>query len=87
MARHPGVHHELEFVDQPQLGQRQRKRHASQQQSLTRLLFESMNCLSQIPSDKLRISINPLERARHNVHLLRVDVRANGSIQGPSNRA
>src|SRR5215212_9761415 len=43
MARDPRVHHELVLIDQSQLRQRQRERHASNEQSLARLSLELLN--------------------------------------------
>src|SRR5688500_13910747 len=78
MACQPGVHHELVLVDQPQLRQRQRELYASYEQSLTRLPLELLNRRPQIPSHQLRVPIGPLQRARHDVLLRRVDRAAEG---------
>src|SRR6059036_1811212 len=73
MAREPGLHHELVLIDQSQLRQRQRELHASYEQSLTSLPLELLNGLAQIPAHELRVPIDPLQGARHNVLPCRVD--------------
>src|SRR5437660_1057966 len=73
MAREPGVHDELVLIDQPQLRQRLRELPASPEQSLTRLLLELLNGLPQIPAHELRVPIDPVQGARHDVLLCRVD--------------
>jgi PAS domain S-box-containing protein len=74
MACQPGMHHELVLIDQSQLRQRQRKLHASHEQSLARLPFQLPNSVLQmIPAYELRIPIHPLQSTRHNVLLCRVD--------------
>src|SRR5438067_7807696 len=73
MARQPGLNHELVLIDQSQLRQRQRELHASHQQSLTRLPLELLNGLPQIPAHELRVPIDPVQGARHDVLLCRVD--------------
>src|SRR6185369_1073951 len=73
MACEPGVHHELVLVDQAQLRQRERELHACNEQPLTRLAFELPNSLLQIPAHELRVPIDPVQGARHDVLLLRVD--------------
>src|SRR5215212_9210010 len=40
VTHQPGMHHELVLIDQAQLRQRQRERHAAHEQSLTRLLLQ-----------------------------------------------
>src|SRR5215472_14746066 len=67
------MHHELILIDQPQLRQRQRELHASREQSLTRLPLELLNGLPEIPAHELRIPIDPVQCARHDVLLCRVD--------------
>ncbi len=44
------MHHELVLINQSQLRQRQRELYASREQSLTRLLFELLHGLLQIPA-------------------------------------
>src|SRR5687768_17833692 len=73
MAHYPGVHDELVLIDQSQLRQRQRELHASHQQSLTRLPLELLNGLPQISAQELRVPIDPVQGARHDVLLRRVD--------------
>src|SRR5437762_1364497 len=73
MACYPGMHHELVLIDQSQLRQRQRERHASHEQSLTRLPLELLNGLPQISAHELRVPIDPVQRTRHDVLLCRVD--------------
>src|SRR5215470_17193533 len=73
MAHDPGMHHELILIDQSQLRQRQRELHASNEQSLTRLPLELLNGLTQIPTHELRVPINPVQGARHDVLLCRAD--------------
>src|SRR5438128_194580 len=73
MARKPGMHHELVLIDQSQLRQRQRERHASREQSLTRLPLELLNGLPQIPAHELGVPIDSVQGARHDVLLCRVD--------------
>src|SRR5258705_7992222 len=64
---------ELVLIDQSQLRQRQRELHPSHEQSFTRLPLELLNGLPQIPAHDLRVPIDPLQGARHNVLLCRVD--------------
>src|SRR5277367_2058445 len=73
MARYPGVHDELVLIDQSQLRQRLRELHTSHQQSLTRLPLELLNGLPQIPAHEVRVPIDPVQGARHDVLLCRVD--------------
>src|SRR5687767_5832659 len=73
MARQPGVHDELVLIDQSQLGQRLRELHASDEQSLTRLLLELLNGTSQIPAHELRVPVDPVQGARHDILPCRVD--------------
>src|SRR5881409_2220217 len=73
MAGQPGLHHELVLIDQSQLRQRQRELHASHEQSFTRLLLELLNGLPQIPAYELRVPIDPVQGAGHDVLLCRVD--------------
>src|SRR5216684_2879421 len=67
------MHHELVLIDQSQLRQRQRELHASHEQSLTRLPLQLLNGLPQIPTHELRVPIDPVQGARHDVLLCRVD--------------
>src|SRR5499427_7507462 len=67
------MHHELVLIDQSQLRQRQRELYASYEQSLTRLPLELLNGLGQIPAHEFRVPIDPLQGARHDVLLCRVD--------------
>src|ERR1700739_2244208 len=67
------MHYKLVLIDQSQLRQRQRELHASHEQSLTRLPLELLNGLPQIPAHELRVPIDPVEGARHDVLLCRVD--------------
>src|SRR5688500_10539823 len=78
MARDPGMYHELVLVDQSQLRQRQRERHASHEQSLARLSLELLDGLPQIPAHELRVPVDPVERARYDVLLRRVDCPGEG---------
>src|SRR6516165_4591761 len=78
MAGQPGVHHELVLIDQSQLRQRQWERHASYEQSLTRLPLELLNGFLQIPAHELRVPINPVQGARYDVLLVRVDCPGEG---------
>src|SRR5437773_5820813 len=73
MAREPGVHDELVLIDQPHLRQRLRELHASHEQSFTRLLLELLNGLPQIPAHELRVPIDPVQGAGHDVLPCRVD--------------
>src|SRR5258707_1352020 len=73
MANQRGLHHELVLIDQSQLRQRQRELHASHEQSLTRLPLQLLNGLPQIPAHELRVPIDPVQGARHDVLLCRVD--------------
>src|SRR5258705_1236732 len=73
VARQPGLHHELVLIDQSQLRQRHRELHATREQSLTRFPLELLNGLSQIPAPELRVPIDPVQGARHDVLLFRVD--------------
>src|SRR5687768_15549932 len=78
MARHPGMHDELVLIDQSQLRQRLRELHASREQSLARLPLELLNGLLQISAHELRVPIDPIQGARHDVLLCRVDRSAEG---------
>src|SRR5262249_13177577 len=51
----------------------QRERHASHEQSLTRLPLELLNRFPQIPAHQLRVPLDPVEGARYDVLLCRVD--------------
>src|SRR6185295_917800 len=73
MAHQPGLYHKLVLIDQSQLRQPRRELHASQEQSLTRFLLELLDGLPQLPAHELRVPINPVQGARHNVLLRRVD--------------
>src|SRR6267378_3665575 len=73
MAHKSGLHHELVLIDQSELRQRQRELHASHEQSLTRFPLELLNGLPQIPAHELRVPIDPVQGARHDVLLCRVD--------------
>src|SRR5881275_3126910 len=84
MAREPGLHHELVLVDQSKLRQRQRELHASHQQSLTRLPLELLNGLPHIPAHELRVPIDPVQGARHDVLLCRIE---SSGRRVPSNQA
>src|SRR5580658_10587715 len=69
---------ELVLIDQSQLRQRQRELHASHEQSLTWLLLELLHGLLQISApriseEELRVPIDPVQGARHDVLLCRVD--------------
>src|SRR5829696_8826535 len=79
MARQPGLHHELVLIDQSQLRQRQREGHASREQSLTRLPLQLLNGLPQtVPAHELRVPIDVVQGARHDVLLCRVDRAGEG---------
>src|SRR5215813_6301860 len=67
------MHHELVLIDQSQLRQRQRESHASHEQSVSRLPLELLNGLAKIPPHELRVPIDPLQGARYDVLLCRVD--------------
>src|SRR5882724_71727 len=87
MARYPGMHDELVLIDQSQLRQRLREVHASHEQSLARLPLELLNGLAQIPAHELRVPIDPIQGARHNVLLCRVDRPGEGfHPSGPRSR-
>src|SRR5512143_92899 len=73
MARQPGMHYKLVLIDQSQLRQRKRELHASHEQSLTRLPLELLDGLPQIPAHELRVPIDPVQGARHDVLLCRGD--------------
>ncbi len=76
------MHHELVLIDQPQLRQRQRELHACHEQSLSRLLLELLNGRPQIPAHKLRVPVDPIQGARHDVLLRRVDRPGEGFHPG-----
>ena len=82
MARYPGLHDELVLIDQSQLRQRLREPHASHEQSLARLPLEPLNGLPQIAAHELRVPIDPLQAARHDVLLGRVDRPGEGFHPG-----
>src|SRR5687767_7008917 len=60
VAGQPGMDHELVLIDQSQLRQRQRQRHAACEQSLARLLLQLLNGLPQIPTHELRVPIDAI---------------------------
>ncbi|MNC97906.1 hypothetical protein D3C83_157150 [compost metagenome] len=74
------MHHELVLVDQAQLGQSQRKLHATHAQPLPRLLLQRLNGLPQVPAQELGIPIDAAERARHHVLLHGVDDTGEGVL-------
>jgi hypothetical protein len=53
--------------------ERQRELHASQEQSPTRFLLELLNGLPQVSAHELRVPIDPVQGARHDVLLCHVD--------------
>ncbi len=68
------MHHELVLVDQSQLRQRQRELHAPHEQALARLPLQLLNGLSQIiAAHEFCVPIDPVQGARHDVLLRRVD--------------
>src|SRR5579872_5411663 len=67
------MHHELVLIDQSQLRQCERELYASDEQSLTRLPLELLNGLLQISLHELRVPIDPVQGARHDVLLCRVN--------------
>ena len=67
------LHKELVLVDQSQIRQRQRERHATHVQALAGLLLEQLNRLPQVASHQLGIPIDHAQRARHDVLLRPVD--------------
>src|SRR5688572_26846845 len=67
------MYYELVLIDQSQLRQRQRELHASHEQSLARLPLELLDGLSQISTHELRVPIDLIQGARHDVLLRRVD--------------
>src|SRR5215211_925237 len=87
MARDPRVHHELVLIDQSQLRQRQRERHASNEQSLCRLSLELLNGVPKmVPAHELRVPIDAAKKYVVSSTLDHVDwnaelVRAKSSIQ------
>jgi hypothetical protein len=81
------MHHKLVLIDQSQLRQRQRELHASYEQTLAWLLLKLLNGLPKVPAHKLRVPIDPLQGARHNVLLGRVDRPGEGfHPSGPNAR-
>ena len=73
MADEPGMHDDFVLIDQSHFRQCERECHASREKSLTRLLLELLNRGSLITTHELRVPINPVQCARHDVLLLRVD--------------
>src|SRR6266496_2668687 len=67
------MHDELVLIDQSQLRQRLRELHACHEQSLTRLPLELLNGRPQIPAHEFRVPIDPVQGARYDVLLCRVD--------------
>src|SRR6185437_11185002 len=59
VARQDGLHDELVLVDQPQIRQGQRERHASHVQTFAWLLLELLNRLPQVPLHELCVPIDP----------------------------
>ena len=75
VARHDRMHHELVLIDQSQTRQRQREGHASHEQATARLPLELLRGVLQVPPE-LRVPIDPIQSARHDVLLRPVIVRA-----------
>src|SRR5260221_10865312 len=73
------MHHELILIDQSQPRQRKRELDASHEQSLTPPPLELLNGLPQTPAPELRVPILPVQGARHDVLLCRVDRRGEWS--------
>src|SRR5579862_1440912 len=80
MARQPWTHDELVLINQSQFRQRHRQLHAADEQSLTGLLLELLNCVRQIPdwhisANQLRVPIDPVgvKCVRHDVLFCRID--------------
>ena len=73
---------ELVLIDQSQLRQRQRELHASHEKSLARLLLELPDGLPQVAAHELRVPVDPLQGARHDVLLCRVDRAGEGFHPG-----
>src|SRR5688572_5568425 len=78
MAGQPGMHDEFVLIDQSQLCQRSRERHASHEQSLARHLLEPRNGALQISAQELRVPIDPAQGARYDVFSCRVDLPCEG---------
>src|SRR5437763_652310 len=72
------MHDELVLIDQSQLRQCQRERHASHEQSLARLPLKLLDGLCQISAQELRVPIDLAQGARHDVLLGRVDRAGEG---------
>src|SRR5215208_52459 len=81
MARDPRVHHELVLIDQSQLRQRQRERHASNEQSLARLSLELLNGVPKIPAHELRVPIDVVQCVDTTYFFAASIVREKSSIQ------
>jgi hypothetical protein len=64
---------EFVFVDQSQLRQCERELQASHEQSVARLPLEPLHGLPQIPAHELRVPVDPVQGARHDVLPCRVD--------------
>lgn len=73
MTGKPALHDELVLIDQSQLRQREREASLPHIQSLTRLALEPLHSLPKIPAHELRVPIHPVQGARHDVLLCRVD--------------
>jgi MmyB-like transcription regulator ligand binding domain/Helix-turn-helix domain len=73
VARQDGLHDKLVLIDQPQIRQGQRELHASHEQAFAWLPLELLNGFPQVPPYELRVPIDPVQGARHDVLLCRVD--------------
>jgi len=63
----------IDFAILSPIRQCQRKLHACHEQAFTRLPLELLNGLPQVPAHELRVPIDPVQGARHDVLLCRVD--------------
>src|ERR1051325_9204183 len=72
------MHDELVLIDQPQLRQSLRVFHASRQQSSARRSLELLNGFAKIPTHELRVPIDLVQSARHDIFLRGVDGSGEG---------
>ena len=59
------MHDELVLVDQAQLRERQRERHAAGEEPLARLPLQLAHRIPEVSAHELRVPVDALPRARH----------------------
>ena len=80
VAGQDGLHDELVLVDQSQIRQGQRESHAAHEQAFARPLLEPPNGFAQVAVHELRVPIDLVQGARHDVLLGPVDLLGEGDV-------